>query len=132
MTIAEKHRWPLELARLKLRKPRFLIGKGPQLRLIGAGGAHPRSSSGSDPLHGEYIVNDAIVHATEPSDRAHAPNIRHPMHDDAIVDVDVDGLSDDDRAIGRLSVRACEHHGLAISAFERDRRERHARWRHDW
>jgi hypothetical protein len=47
---------------------------------------YPRTNSGSDPLHGECIVNDATVHVAEPSDRAHAPDIEHAIDDDVIVE----------------------------------------------
>jgi hypothetical protein len=40
-------------------------------------------------MHGEYIVNDAVVYVAKPSDRMHAPGIEHAGDDDTIVDVDV-------------------------------------------
>jgi hypothetical protein len=66
-------------------------------------------ATGSDPLHGEYIVNDAVVHVAKPSDGPHTPDIEHAIHDDAIVDINVDDLADDDRVVNE---------GLAASGDE--------------
>jgi hypothetical protein len=59
--------------------------KDPQRRLVAAGRAP--FTAGSDPPHGEYLVNDAIVHVAEPSDRTHAPSIATRAHPAAAPDV---------------------------------------------
>ena len=65
-----------------------------------------------------------------PRDRPHAPDVDHAVDDDGVVDEDVDDLADDDRVVGLLSVRAFQHDGLAVFAFERDWRQRDPRRLH--
>jgi len=57
MTMATKTGGCRTLARLDLREHRSSTRKYPQRRLVVTGNAPV--TGGSDPLHGEYIVNDA-------------------------------------------------------------------------
>src|SRR5262249_60016371 len=71
--------------------------------------------------HGEELVDDAIVHVTEPRDRPHARDIEHAVDDHRIVDVDSDHLPDHDRRPVGAAVGTDQLDALEIFALHRDR-----------